>query len=986
MRKYIILFLLIVFVFETQAITRYVKPVSAGSGNGSSWANASDDLQEMINISSTGDQIWVAAGTYIPKRTANGYNNGPPTPTYPTTDGGQNNAFVLRAGVQIYGGFPNNGTATWTQRDWNANPTILSGDRGIPNNNADNCYHVVISTHVGMGNSVLDGFTITGGNGELVMGTNISVNGVLVNNTFGGGIYNSSSLSLSNVIIRDNMTYNGGGIKNTGTAGSLVLGNVLICDNMATNGGGGIACDGSFLTMYSTTISGNITLATSGGGIDISGTPTCSINNSIIWGNILGINIVSNISGHSSNTTFRNCLVGGEPILNGIILNGNPFFVNRANGNYRLTSCSPAIDMGEDTLVGTSVDLDGNPRIYNGIVDLGAYESQTIHTPPTMTARTTDTNICYRDTATISITSLVGTSPWQVIYTKNNELSYDTIKLTGNYNWKISPSDSTMYRFIALADANCIVELTDSIRIDVIKPRFSNNFLNDTLCSGDKTQPIVFAGLITSFEWKASGDTIANIPQGIRKDEHFGSYTVINTTPSSKTTTITVTPKYVGSGKNCVGKDTSFSIIVNPAPELDDIPEDDTLCSGETTKTIIFDTDIAFTCTVNGGVISGLPIGTQTGNFGEYTLENKTSTPLTALVKITSNKTTNCRIKDTNFSITVFPEPTVTNLKNDTLCDNETTKDIDFKGNGNVYEWTATAGVSGIPTGLQTGNFGKYTVTNKTANRTKSVITVFPKYMAENDKECDGPSQNFEIIVIPATIIESITLSTNSKTLCEGDNFKIETRAKGDDLMYQWYQNKNLLQGEQSKDFVVSSVSSVHSGEYYVEVTGTCGKKESQKIKVNAGGGDMLVEKWHDVILVNNFKEEYIGYQWYKDGRIIDRATNQFYQEIGGLNGCYSVELRLAAGGRTRSCERCAYKTGKSSDMAVYPNPTTGQLTINNEQLTIKSVEIFDVIGQVVGTWHAASLQSEIKIDISHLTNGMYFLRVDGKTVKVIKK
>jgi hypothetical protein len=79
----------------------------------------------------------------------------------------------------------------------------------------------------------------------------------------------------------------------------------------------------------------------------------------------------------------------------------------------------------------------------------------------------------------------------------------------------------------------------------------------------------------------------------------------------------------------------------------------------------------------------------------------------------------------------------------------------------------------------------------------------------------------------------------------------------------------------------------------------------------------------------NGITEEYIGYQWYKDGKIINGATNQFYQEIGGLNGCYSVELRLKAGGRMRSCERCAYKTTKSG-ISVYPNPTKGQLKITN--------------------------------------------------------
>jgi hypothetical protein len=513
---------------------------------------------------------------------------------------------------------------------------------------------------------------------------------------------------------------------------------------------------------------------------------------------------------------------------------------------------------------------------------------------------------------------------------------------------------------------------------------FSNNFSNDTLCSGDKTQRIVFSGFVTSFKWVASGDTINGIPIGTQTG-NFEDYKVTNITSLPKTTTITITPTYTGNGKTCIGKDTSFSITVNPTIVLENIPEDDTLCSGEATTPIVFDTDVAFTCTVNGGVINGFPTDMQTGNFGEYTLVNQSPTPLTALVKITSNTNANCSIRDTFFLITVFPEPTLTNLQNDTLCDNATTKGIVFTGSANFYEWTATGNVSGIPTGLQTGNFGKYTVTNKTANSIKSTISVMPKYIIEN-RECVGDSQKFEVIVKPATVIESIKVNVVAQVLCDGDEFEIDVTARGEDLMYQWYQDGNLLQGERNKDFVVSSVSSIHSGTYYVEVTGFCGKEKSQTVKINAGGGDMLVEKWRDVILVDNSSLRYIGYQWYKNGRIIMGATEQFYQEIGGLNGCYSVELRLKSGGnRIRSCERCAYRVAKSGEISVYPNPTTNQLKITNYELKENSmIEIYDIVGKLQKV-ECRTQNGEIEIDFSHLANGMYFLKVDNKSIKIIK-
>lgn len=50
---------------ESWAIPRYVKVGGVGTGT-TSWNNASGDLQAMINNSSSGDEVWVAQGTYKP--------------------------------------------------------------------------------------------------------------------------------------------------------------------------------------------------------------------------------------------------------------------------------------------------------------------------------------------------------------------------------------------------------------------------------------------------------------------------------------------------------------------------------------------------------------------------------------------------------------------------------------------------------------------------------------------------------------------------------------------------------------------------------------------------------------------------------------------------------------------------------------------------------------------------------------------------------
>ena len=899
--RFLTAFCLIVFSVETQATIRYVRPISYGSGNGSSWANASNDLQLMINNSAAGDSVFVAQGTYYPIHdpSDDGFVHNVNSIRGKTTD--RDNSFVLKEDVKIFGGFADNGTATWKNRNWNTYPSVLSGDIGVPNDNADNCYHVVISVGY-VGTACLDGFRVTKG-GYSDSGLHITVNNISLAQYIGGGVYiASSSPSLKNLIIDSNSNVIGSGIYCMSSsitltnviingnddfnsisfgamitiASSVVLTNVLVVKNQGN----------AIFSNISSFILTNVTISENSGGISSGTQDSFQIRNSIIWGNTRNSPYYNVIYTHS--------LVGGEPIGNGIISNSDPLFIDAANGNYRLMPNSPAIDIGNNAVYSSdsipnlsaiNKDLDGNPRFYNTTVDLGAYE---FRKPFIIVPK--DTRICQGDSIDIPII-LEGVVPWHLIYTKDNGISYDTIKnITDTvYYLKLYPLFTTTYKFIEVEDYYNTSLLVDSIQIKVLPmPVFTNSFFNDTLCNNETTKLVAFSGTGNNYEWTSAGN-ISGIPAA--STGNFGEYLAKNNDTVPLTNTITITPKYTESGKSCVGNDTSFSITVLPEPII------------------------------------------------------------------------------------------ITQLKNDTLCDNEQTQGIKFEGIATNYEWTVNEGISGIPT-TGTGNFGNHTVTNKTTDRIKSLVKVTPKYEL-GSKECTGTDQSFEVVVRPTTKIDSIDV--NTQFVCEGDELKIGINATGENLVYQWYKDNNLLLGETNRNFIVSSVTQSHNGTYNVEVIGICGTETSQKINIDASGANVLVEKWHDVILADNSSRQFVAYQWYKDGRIIDGATEQFYQEVGGLNGCYSVELRLAAGSVMRSCERCAYKTVKSNEIHVYPNPTSNQLRITNCELRENAdIQIFDIVGRLLQS-KIVNLQSEIVLDISHLSAGLYFLKIDNTVVKIIK-
>lgn len=115
----------------------YVDDDASLGGNGQTWGTAYKYLQDALNKPPTsGDQIWVAEGTYKPDQGGG------------VTSGDRNATFQLIDSVEIYGGFAG-GETSRDQRDTVANVTILSGDLagndgpGEWENNDENSYRVV---------------------------------------------------------------------------------------------------------------------------------------------------------------------------------------------------------------------------------------------------------------------------------------------------------------------------------------------------------------------------------------------------------------------------------------------------------------------------------------------------------------------------------------------------------------------------------------------------------------------------------------------------------------------------------------------------------------------------------------------------------------------------------------------------------------------------------------------------------------------------
>jgi hypothetical protein len=331
---------------------RYVK--EGGTGNGSSWSDASGDLQAMINASNSGDEVWVATGTYKP-----------------TTSADRSISFAMKNGVGIYGGFLGDGTeATKDQRNWAANPSILSGDIGTPNDISDNSYHVVYNYNNSLDNAaILDGFTITNGHAD-----NVDIYG----GADGSGMFNRLvSPTVMNCIFTGNTAVEAA-IWNFYS--NPVFINCLITKNNGLGQSGGIFNVVSSPILINCTISGNTSgyYYTNGAGITNQSGSNVVIKNSIVWGNYYvdpdgyGSSREANIDNYNSTPDISYSIVRGIAESNSN-LNRDPLFVNATNYNFCLKPCSPAISAGNDAYNTTVKDLDGNNRKVSTI-DIGAYE------------------------------------------------------------------------------------------------------------------------------------------------------------------------------------------------------------------------------------------------------------------------------------------------------------------------------------------------------------------------------------------------------------------------------------------------------------------------------------------------------------------------------------------------------------------------------------------------------------------------------------
>jgi predicted outer membrane repeat protein len=228
---------------------------------------------------------------------------------------------------------------------------------------------------------------------------NLSRNIRFINNWAddGGAVYvKNASPRMENAEMKGNgASAFGGAIAISGNSSPEFL-NVLFTDNMAENGGAVAILPNELSPLFSniTTINNQ---AGTGGGAFYFDSVAAEIQNSILWQNSANTGNEIFLANSQSETLIHYCNVDGgvenfggdgagsyaanELYQNNI--NEDPLFENNS-WDFRLTINSPCINAGNPLTAEnhlTETDFDGNPRIWEWVVDMGCFENQDFIAP-----------------------------------------------------------------------------------------------------------------------------------------------------------------------------------------------------------------------------------------------------------------------------------------------------------------------------------------------------------------------------------------------------------------------------------------------------------------------------------------------------------------------------------------------------------------------------------------------------------------------------
>jgi hypothetical protein len=279
--------------------------------------------------------------------------------------------------------------------DYRVDFDSVDGKITLTNNVFNNLIYYLAPVQVqsDSGPIILKHNTFTNNSGDQAGGAKVFSNSgtiILQNNIFdnnfsgsgGGGVtvatYTSPIILTSNTFKNNNATPGGANVRSIDN-GPITLTNNVFYNNDSDNQGGGawVTATNGTVDLTNNTFTDNFSPA--GGGVYVSGGNTVNIYNNIFWGNTrfsdgwgADIDVYSpNAAVNVFNNVYDDFSPRAGNLSQGNNINQDPLL----SSDFHLNNNSPCIDIGDNNAPGIpSTDFEGDQRIVNGTVDVGADE------------------------------------------------------------------------------------------------------------------------------------------------------------------------------------------------------------------------------------------------------------------------------------------------------------------------------------------------------------------------------------------------------------------------------------------------------------------------------------------------------------------------------------------------------------------------------------------------------------------------------------
>lgn len=247
-----------------------------------------------------------------------------------------------------------------------------------------------------------------------------------------------------------------------------------------------------------------------------------------------------------------------------------------------------------------------------------------------------------------------------------------------------------------------------------------------------------------------------------------------------------------------------------------------------------------------------------------------------------------------------------------------------------------------------------------------------------------------------------LTGQSDDTVICAGHSITLNVNATGDNLVYRWYQNGNLVKTGPSAPLSISAPSTGNTGVYICNISGTCGSLSSSNINLTVHAltnitfisPDTEVSFGKDATLEVSAIGYALTYQWQKDGKLLNERNDSLLllQNINANDiGLYQATVAGYCGTKISDTVYVYVKKkdySREPEVFLWPTITSDKFNLALSNDEYYNIRIFSTSGKLLRELSKCRFQTVI--DVSDFPLGFYIINIYNnnfrRSLKLIRR